>query len=163
MYNRIRNLPIRSHRIFIGVFMLLAITALAACGSDDLTATPPSTAFEDQELGPRIAVALVGTGEAYESTTPDIDGDGEADQATCFDVDLVDVSTGNVIGDAVDCLSNITPDGDGRQVVGTTTFNIPQGQLVARGLTTAQPLLHDANGFTHSTGTHRPLTAKATS
>ena len=134
LYNRIRNLPIRSHRILIGVFMLLAITALAACGSDDPTPTPPpSTAFEDQVLGPRIAVALIGTGEAFTSTTPDIDGDGIDDEATCFNLDLIDVSTGDVIGDATDCLSNITPDGDGLALVGTTTFNFPQGQLVARG------------------------------
>jgi hypothetical protein len=96
---------------------------------------------------------LVGTGEAFSSTVPDIDGDGDgvADEATCFTIDLIDLDSNEIIGDATDCLSNITPDGDGLRVIGTTTFNFPQGQLVTRGETTAQPLLHGANGFTHAT------------
>ena len=43
MFNRIKQLPTRSHRILIGAFMLLAIVALTACGSDDPTAVPQST------------------------------------------------------------------------------------------------------------------------
>jgi hypothetical protein len=144
--------------------MLLAITALAACGSDDPTAVPQPTSspvVEDQPLGPRIAVALVGSAEAFTTTTPDIDGDGIDDEATCFTVDLIDVSTNEVIGDATDCLSNITPVGEGMTIVGTTTFNFPQGQLVARGLTTVQPLLHGAEGFTHATGAPPPLNGES--
>jgi hypothetical protein len=102
-----------------------------------------------------------GAGEAFTTTTPDIDGDGVEDEATCFNVDLIDVSTNEVIGDATDCLSNITPDGDGLTIVGTTTFNFPQGQLVAHGLTTVQPLLHGAEGFTHSTGAPPPLNGES--
>jgi hypothetical protein len=110
----------------------------------------------DDEIGSRVAVALVGTGEAFSSTVPDIDGDGVADEATCFNIDLVDLDSNEIIGDATDCLSNITPDGDGLKVIGTTTFNFPEGQLVTRGETTAQPLLHGANGFTHATGAPAP-------
>ena len=88
----------------------------------------------DDKIGSRIAVALVGTGEA-----------------SCFTIDLINLDSNEIIGDATDCLSNITPDGDGLRVIGTTTFNFPQGQLVTRGETTAQPLLHGANGFTHAT------------
>ena len=42
MYNRIRQIPIfsQSRRILIGAFMLMALVALAACGSDDPTAVP---------------------------------------------------------------------------------------------------------------------------
>jgi basic membrane protein A len=43
LFNRIKQLPTRSHRILIGAFMLLAIVALTACGSDDPTAVPQST------------------------------------------------------------------------------------------------------------------------
>jgi len=50
LYNRIRHLSLitRSHRIFIGALMLIAIVALAACGSDDPTAVPvqPTSAPE---------------------------------------------------------------------------------------------------------------------
>ncbi len=124
--------------------MMVALVALAACGGDD-------------ERGPRIAVALVGTAEAFTSTVPDIDGDGTADEGTCFTVDLIDASTNEVIGDATDCLSNITEDGDGLKIIGTTTFNFPEGQIVTRGETTVQPLLFGQNGFTHSTGAAPPL------
>jgi hypothetical protein len=92
---------------------------------------------------------------------PDIDGDGVEDEATCFTVDLIDLETNEVIGDATDCLSNITEVGDGLTLVGTTTFNFPQGQLVTRGLTTVQPLLHGENGFTHSTGAPPPLNGES--
>ena len=83
----------------------------------------------DDEIGSRIAVELVGTGEAFSSTVPDIDDDGVADEATCFTIDLIDLDSNEIIGDATDCLSNITPDGDGLRVIGTTTFNFPQGQF----------------------------------
>ena len=56
LYNRFKQLPIRSPKILIGVFMMVALVALAACGGDD------------DERGPRIAVALVGTAEAFTST-----------------------------------------------------------------------------------------------
>ena len=47
MYNRIKNLSMfrQPHRLLTGAFMLMAIVALVACGSDDPTAAPqPTTA-----------------------------------------------------------------------------------------------------------------------
>ena len=103
-------------------------------------------------VGNNIAVRLVGTGLAY-------DGDGLFEEfdlpplnATCFDVDLIDVKTGNVIGVASDCLSDITPNGDGLMLTGTTFFFFPGGTLISRGLTTVQLVLHGSADFTHITG-----------
>jgi len=62
-----------------------------------------------------------------------------------------------VIETATDCLANITPAGDGVAVVGTTYFHLPQGTLISRGLTTAQPVVHptvtpSGQPATHITG-----------
>lgn len=145
MYNRSKQLPIPSSKILIGVFMMVALMALAACGGVTTTKVVPK------------AVALVGTAEAFTSTAPDIDGDGTADESTCFTVDLIDTDTNEVLGDVTDCLSNITEDGDGLKIIGKTTFNFPEGQIVTRSETTVQPLLFGQNGFTHSTTAAPPL------
>ena len=65
------------------------------------------------------------------------------------------------VGTATDCLSNVTPIGTGVALVGTTYFNFPQGELVVRGKTTVQPVLHptvSASGqsMTHITGAASP-------
>jgi len=43
LYNRIKQLSNGIQRIWIGVFLLMAIVALAACGSDDTPASPAAT------------------------------------------------------------------------------------------------------------------------
>jgi hypothetical protein len=102
-------------------------------------------------VGNNIAVRLVGTGLAN-------DGDGLFEEfdlpplnTTYFDVDLIDVKTGNVIGVASDCFSDITPIGDGL-MLSDTTFLSPSGTLISQGLTTVQLVLHGSADFTHITG-----------
>lgn len=99
-----------------------------------------------------LTVAVRGTGMGVPDLVPDIDGDGQDDPAMCFEVDLVDVKSGRTIGTAVDCLSNITPVGDGMALVGTTYFHFPEGVLVTRGLTSVQPTTIGSVDFTHITG-----------
>lgn len=97
-----------------------------------------------------IVVALRGTdtGELRDSPVP-----GETGQLLCFDVDLIDLKTGNVIGTASDCLNVLGMDScGGLKVVGTTVFNFPQGTLISRGLTSVQPTTHGSTGRTHITG-----------
>jgi len=111
--------------------------------------------------GNNFVLNLIGTGPMYEDYVPDIDGDGADDPAMCFDVDLVDMQKGQTVGTATDCLSNVTPTGTGVALVGTTYFNFPQGELVVRGKTTVQPVLHptvSASGqeMTHITGAASP-------
>ncbi|EAS42548.1 hypothetical protein [Photobacterium profundum] len=104
---------------------------------------------------------LIGTGEMFSRKVPDIDGDGNKDDAICFKVQLVNLKNQKEIGTAIDCLSNIEAksddEGGGIRLVGTTFFKTPHGKLVTRGETTVQEALHDIvtpNGvkITHITG-----------
>lgn len=99
-----------------------------------------------------ISMQLYGTATGYESYVPDIDGDGNDDPATCFDVAVHDINTGLRIGDGTDCLSNITTVGDGLQVIATTYFKLPSGTLISRGTTSVQPTTGGSPSFTHITG-----------
>jgi len=104
---------------------------------------------------------LIGTGEMFSRKVPDIDGDGNKDDAICFKVQLVNLKNQKEIGTAIDCLSNIEAksddEGGGIRLVGTTFFKTPHGKLVTRGKTTVQPVLRKTvtpNGvkITHITG-----------
>lgn len=104
--------------------------------------------------GKRWVFNLVGSGDMYEGTVPDIDGDGFDDDAFCFDIELVNAKNRQLIGTATDCLSNIGEGAEGGLLlVGTTYFHLPQGTLITRGNTTVQPV----NGETKTTGGH-PMT-----
>ena len=105
-------------------------------------------------VGNNIVVVLAGTGQAY-------NGNGQFEQfglplldATCFDMDLVDAKTGNVIGRGSDCLSDIAPSGEGGglMLTATTFFYFPGGTLVSRGRVTVQPVTTGSTAFTHITG-----------
>lgn len=104
---------------------------------------------------------LIGTGDMFIRNVPDIDGDGNKDEAFCFKLQLVNAKNQKQIGTAIDCLSNIEvksdDEGGGIRLVGTTFFKTPHGKLVTRGETTVQEALHDIvtpNGvkMTHITG-----------
>ncbi|MDH3948172.1 MAG: hypothetical protein OEU74_04340 [Gammaproteobacteria bacterium] len=116
---------------------------------------------DDQGAGNHYVLNLVGTGAMYDGLVPDIDGDGHDDPAICFDVNLVDMLNQRNAGTATDCLSNVTPTGTGVALVGTTYFNLPQGELVVRGNTTVQPVFHPTvtpaeQTITHITGAASP-------
>ena len=107
--------------------------------------------------GKHYVFNLIGTGAMYEGVVADIDGDGIDDTAWCFDVDLINAKNQQLIGTGTDCLSNVTPMGTGLALVGTTTFHLPQGDLVVRGNTTVQPVFHltvtpSGQNITHITG-----------
>jgi len=111
--------------------------------------------------GKHYVFNLIGTGAMYEAEVADIDGDGVDDPAICFDVDLINAKNQQLIGTATDCLSDVTPTetviGTALELVGTTTFHLPQGDLVVRGNTTVQPVLHpimtpSGQNITHITG-----------
>lgn len=104
-------------------------------------------------LGTNIAVRLVGTSVMF-------DGDDlfnefgipKTGEALCYDLDLVDAKTGNVIGSAADCLTNLNNVSTGVALTGTTFFFFPGGTVVSQGMTTVQPILHGSPDFTHITG-----------
>jgi hypothetical protein len=103
-------------------------------------------------LNNNIAVRLVGTADMYNGDTLFENFDLTPEGALCYDLDLVDVKSGDVIGSAADCLTNISPVGDGVALTGTTFFFFPAGTVVTRGLTTVQPTTHGSADFTHITG-----------
>ena len=104
--------------------------------------------------GNNIVVRLAGTATAYPGNDLFNQHGLSPLDALCFDVDLVDAKTGNVIGAASDCLSGITSSvtDDGVMLTGTTFFFFPGGTLISQGLTTVQPVLHGSPDFTHITG-----------
>ncbi len=111
----------------------------------------------EKEDGERMILNLVGTGKMYESTVPDIDGDGVDDRAMCFDVNVFNVTNNKMIGRGTDCLAMVTPTDAGVALVGTTYFYLPGGKLVTRGKTSVQPVFHPTTtprgqSITHITG-----------
>lgn len=105
---------------------------------------PFSAHAEDlrDDAGKHLVLNLVGTGAMYQNLVPDVNGDGADDLAMCFNLDLVDRRTNQIIGKGTDCLAMVTPTGTGVAAVGTTYFHLPGGTLITRGKTTAQPVLH---------------------
>lgn len=99
-----------------------------------------------------LTMQLRGTAVGYDGMVPDIDGDGFDDPATCFDVEVFNAATGLKMGEGTDCLSNITPFGEGLQIVGTTYFKLPGGSLISRGNTSVQPTTWGSPTVTHITG-----------
>ena len=63
------------------------------------------------------------------------------EDAVCFDVDMFDVTTGQVVGSGTDCLFDITPvEEGGVRLSAQTTFNLPKGSFTAAGSTTVQAI-----------------------
>lgn len=126
----------------INVFLVIIATLLSASWANAAG------------IGNNIVVRLAGTGVAYV-------GDDQFEQfgldplgAFCFDMDLIDAKTGNVIGSGSDCLSSIDPStsDNGMSLTATTFFFFPGGTLISRGQVTVQPVLDGSTGFTHITG-----------
>jgi len=113
-----------------------------------------SNALYAAGIGNNIVVRLAGTATAYPGNDLFKEFGLTPLDALCFDVDLIDAKTGNVIGAASDCLSGITPSvtDNGTMLTGTTFFFFPGGTLVSQGLTTVQPVLHGSPDSTHITG-----------
>lgn len=90
-----------------------------------------------------IVIILGGTGAAQARMVPDVDGDGNPDEATCWDANLIDPKTNLIVGTGSECLSFADLDGQGEKPVATTTFNFRNGTLVQRGKISIQPVLWD--------------------
>jgi len=125
-------------------FLVILVTLLAVSGANAAG------------IGNNIVVVLAGTGTAY-------NGDEQFGQfgldpmgALCFEMDLIDAKTGDVIGSGSDCLSSITQvdtdNGMAMSLTATTFFHFPGGTLISRGQVTVQPVLDGSAGYTHITG-----------
>lgn len=110
------------------------IASIVICMIAPLTANAENL---HPNAGKYLALNLTGSGSMYESTVPDIDGDGDGidDAAMCFDVQVVDIIDNQIVDRGTDCLSKVTPTGTGVALVGTTYFHLPSGTLITRGKT----------------------------
>ena len=85
-----------------------------------------------------------------------IAGAGTAANTLCWDLEMLDIKTGESVGDVTDCAEIIgvveTDLGDGFQVIGTTFFHFPGGTGVSEVYTTAMPKTHGSPTFSHITG-----------
>lgn len=107
----------------------------------------------DAREGPKnFVVLLSGTDDTPEVRTFD------GVDYVCYDVDLVNPTTGRRIGDAADCLefpASVAPIGDdgGFGINNLTFFDLPGGTVVSLSRTTIQPVESPAAGVaTHITG-----------
>jgi hypothetical protein len=103
-----------------------------------------------------FVVRLLGTAQARSLSAEEIailDADQVTiDNALCFDLDLVDPESGRVIGQATDCLLNISEVDPGLFIEAATFFHFPEGSIVAAGMTTVQPTTGGSTPVTHITG-----------
>ena len=125
------------------IFLVILVTLFSASGASAAG------------IGNNIVVVLAGTGtadfsgEKFEQIGEDVPLGG----AICYEMDLFDAKTGNVIGRGADCLSDINAtDTFNVSLTATTFFYFPGGTLVSRGRVTVQPVLTGSPEFTHITG-----------
>ena len=138
-------------------FALAALPLLAAGATDALAAE-------------RMVLNFRGGDVAEPLEVPDTFGVGDSANgllaSNCFTADVFDLASGERLGTAEDCISEIavggsTASGSGVQVVGTTIFELDgRGRLVIQGMTSVQPVnWPTTNGsvrFTHVTGANSP-------
>jgi hypothetical protein len=98
-----------------------------------------------------LMLKLAGVGSMYKSSIPG------AEEAMCFDIDLIDMRTNEIIGSAKDCMSDVQPKADGLGLTGTTFIHLPEGSLTVQGRISVQPVLEETflesgQMITHITG-----------
>ena len=102
------------------------------------------------DMTQRLVLQMKGTAAAEMRPNP-LD---ESQTLPCFDVPLVDLTTGETMGMGTDCLSVSGPDEcGGLQVTATTVFQFdPDNSLTATGETSVQPTTFGSPDATHITG-----------
>ena len=106
------------------IFLAIVITLLSAFGANAAG------------NGNNIVVVLAGTGTGYGGNAQFEQYGLDTLDATCFDMDLIDAKTDNVIRHGSDCLSGLAFLGDGILLTATTFFYFPGGTLVSQGRVT---------------------------
>jgi len=109
-----------------------------------LFASAPAVGTADDGRRGNIVVLLEGPGEFLEE--PLVEG------ALCYETDLMEATSGRVIGTGVDCLADITAVGDGFLIDRTTIFRMPGGEIWANGPTSVVPTTGGSPDFTHIVG-----------
>lgn len=82
-----------------------------------------------------------------------IDTPEGAVEALCFQADIVDISTGQVIGTGFDCLANVVPNSSGGvSLTDYTIFQFPEGTIAAKANVSVEATTLNYPGVTHVTG-----------
>lgn len=128
-----------------GLFGAVVVSAIALSNAE---ARPP----EQTPARTGIVVKLVGIGEAeVRDVSAYTDADG-ADVALCFDIQMVDPTSGRVLGTATDCIMDIQEVGDGLSMSSVTMFHFASGSVISIGEVTVQPTTIGSPNITHITG-----------
>ena len=96
---------------------------------------------DHHEHSEHLVLKLHGTGFMYSMEVPGMEEGDEPMDAMCFELDVIDLKSNEIIGSGTDCMSNVEMKENGNvALVGTTYFYLPEGQLIARGAITVQPV-----------------------
>ena len=132
------------------IFIASAVAVLAGLIAAGFIGFGGSSAQAGDSDDP-IVVTLKGLGLPVD-TPAGIIGD-------CFETELFDTQTDRLIGSGFDCLNVLDAGPSGLLVDRTTVFNLPQGRLVARGMTTVVPIFGASSPeYTHVVGDVDPST-----
>lgn len=128
---------------------LKSFLPLSACAAALFLTLTPETEALTPASGAPIAVQMIGTttGVARNLGLPT----GAVD-AICFEVDLVDLATGQVIGTGVDCLVDPQANTGGLTLTDYTVFKFPDGILVAKAEVDVREATLGQQGVTHLVG-----------
>ena len=127
-------------------------TSCAALAALGLSAAVMTAEARPSAGRPGMVVQLVGADVGEVRDLSHLTSAPGASEALCFDVTMVDPTTGRVLGTASDCLLNVQPVGDGMSLTAVTIFNFPGGSVINEGQTTVQPTTIGSPGITHITG-----------
>lgn len=141
---------------------ILLISGLAACGDSDKAATllvPDGENLVARMVGQSVSVGTAADIDTREGTNIDFAGAGHDPlDFACFEMPLVNPTTGVEIGTGVDCLRFDNTDNFPIQIgVAVYTFFVtPEGTLVNHGNTTLGALI---DGFGNGGGDTKPTHA----
>ena len=122
--------------------ILLAIALLTTVLSVCANAVPP-------DHGRTFIVQLQGRAMGQTRTVPPIDPTRTTSESNCFDVDLTDAMTGQSIGTATRCFTDVSPNNGGTVLTDTTFFRLREGTIVSRSRTTVTPALDGSPDVVH--------------
>jgi hypothetical protein len=94
-------------------------------------------------------VQLQGRAIGQTRTIPPIDPTRVTSEGNCFDVDLTDAITGNSIGTATRCFTDVSPGNGGTVLTDTIFFRLQEGTIVSRSRTTVTPALDGSPDVVH--------------
>jgi len=99
--------------------------------------------------GRPLILQLQGRAIGQTRTIPPIDPTRVTSEGNCFDVDLTDAMTGNSIGTATRCFTDVSPGNGGTVLTDTTFFRLQEGTIVSRSRTTVTPALDGSRDVVH--------------